>query len=505
MKFGPNPALHSFAPAVTDSDVVQRELSLSALDFPTSQQAELSSSRKSEEVVSPTDENEGSRSIFRTRRKKSDINAQSPSQLPRSRANSTTAISDDDTTGDKDKGKKPKKKSNVSGWVGAVSSVAGLGKNRVSDKDNFTSLIDDDDDDAKTMSSFGYPNRPKSAMSNHSIRSTKSSRSEILKGSPYSTSTSTRERHHKVMKALFDYDGQQDELSFKAGDRITVLQEVLEGWWMGESDDGKTGLFPTTHVESILHHEKKMSRQSMSSLFKKSSAQNMLGLASQAFNKSDVVVQGEEEEGHISLMNGDDDENNESLNVVGSDLDDDDRHSFSNQGVAVKSPIKSTFFSETDTSSSAEEDENEDHPFKNPRAEVVGQTLHEQVSGSDESLQRSPSVDSSDGFIKEAAASKRVPPPPPPLPRRRTVAAPPLPSRNATATGSSFTRTSASSLQKSYSVSHPIDSSPFISATELTSTYDRSDGSCQFCGCREFKKSPFQSGDICVSCFHSHK
>ncbi|KAF9816985.1 hypothetical protein IEO21_03750 [Rhodonia placenta] len=44
--------------------------------------------------------------------------------------------------------------------------------------------------------------------------------------------------------------GSTDELSFHAGDRIAVINEVLDGWWMGELG-GKRGLFPTTYVEVL--------------------------------------------------------------------------------------------------------------------------------------------------------------------------------------------------------------------------------------------------------------
>jgi len=42
-----------------------------------------------------------------------------------------------------------------------------------------------------------------------------------------------------------------DELSFKAGTEIAVLNEVLDDWWMGEVD-GQTGLFPTSYVEILV-------------------------------------------------------------------------------------------------------------------------------------------------------------------------------------------------------------------------------------------------------------
>eukprot|EP00051_Salpingoeca_urceolata_P010111 m.123265 g.123265 ORF g.123265 m.123265 type:complete len:519 (+) comp16585_c4_seq1:472-2028(+) len=51
--------------------------------------------------------------------------------------------------------------------------------------------------------------------------------------------------------ALYDFTGDADqgELSFSAGQDITILrQDIGEGWWEGEVG-GKTGLFPETYVE----------------------------------------------------------------------------------------------------------------------------------------------------------------------------------------------------------------------------------------------------------------
>ena len=53
-------------------------------------------------------------------------------------------------------------------------------------------------------------------------------------------------------KALYDYNGTHDyELSFAAGDTITVTQEdPATGWWTGECN-GKVGPFPGNYVERI--------------------------------------------------------------------------------------------------------------------------------------------------------------------------------------------------------------------------------------------------------------
>jgi len=48
--------------------------------------------------------------------------------------------------------------------------------------------------------------------------------------------------------ALYDYTGQNDELSFKEGNLITILDKDSGGWWKGELD-GKIGWLPANYVE----------------------------------------------------------------------------------------------------------------------------------------------------------------------------------------------------------------------------------------------------------------
>ncbi|CDO74750.1 hypothetical protein BN946_scf184411.g7 [Trametes cinnabarina] len=50
--------------------------------------------------------------------------------------------------------------------------------------------------------------------------------------------------------ALYDYDaGEDNEISFKEGDRITHIEAVSEDWWQGTDKDGNVGLFPANYVE----------------------------------------------------------------------------------------------------------------------------------------------------------------------------------------------------------------------------------------------------------------
>lgn len=55
----------------------------------------------------------------------------------------------------------------------------------------------------------------------------------------------------KIVRALYDFSGSSDELNFKAGDDIIVVQEVVDDWWMGELPDGRKGLFPSSYTEVV--------------------------------------------------------------------------------------------------------------------------------------------------------------------------------------------------------------------------------------------------------------
>jgi len=45
------------------------------------------------------------------------------------------------------------------------------------------------------------------------------------------------------------YDAaEENEISFREGDRITEIEAVSEDWWQGKATDGSVGLFPGTFV-----------------------------------------------------------------------------------------------------------------------------------------------------------------------------------------------------------------------------------------------------------------
>lgn len=65
------------------------------------------------------------------------------------------------------------------------------------------------------------------------------------------TSTHDFDKHRK---ALFDFTGQNaDEISFKTGDVIAVIDEIDKGWWLGEAHS-KRGIFPVNYTEEYDLH-----------------------------------------------------------------------------------------------------------------------------------------------------------------------------------------------------------------------------------------------------------
>lgn len=56
------------------------------------------------------------------------------------------------------------------------------------------------------------------------------------------------------VRALYDFEGETaEELAFRKGDTIKVLECVYETWWRGELR-GRIGIFPTVYVVSSTSH-----------------------------------------------------------------------------------------------------------------------------------------------------------------------------------------------------------------------------------------------------------
>ncbi|KAI9509903.1 hypothetical protein F5148DRAFT_1282466 [Russula earlei] len=124
------------------------------------------------------------------------------------------------------------------------------------DREQFTSLRSGDDDESDSSDSEGTPGSPTQVSRSASLLSLgKWSKSQQNNTSARIPALGPRTRGReteglKVVRAVSDYRGSSDELSFHTGDEIVVVGEVIDGWMMGQLD-GKKGLFPSVYTEPI--------------------------------------------------------------------------------------------------------------------------------------------------------------------------------------------------------------------------------------------------------------
>jgi hypothetical protein len=124
------------------------------------------------------------------------------------------------------------------------------------DREQFTSLRGTADDESDSSDPERAPGSPTQASKSASLLSLgKWSKSQQSISTPRIPALGSRTRgreseHLKVVRATSDYLGSSDELSFRTGDEIAVVGEVVDGWMMGQLD-GKKGLFPTVYTEPI--------------------------------------------------------------------------------------------------------------------------------------------------------------------------------------------------------------------------------------------------------------
>ncbi|KAG7662235.1 HSE1 [[Candida] subhashii] len=67
------------------------------------------------------------------------------------------------------------------------------------------------------------------------------------------------------VRALYDLISyEEDELSFRKGDVITVIESVYRDWWRGSLPNGKIGIFPLNYVTPIVNKSAKEISQELS-------------------------------------------------------------------------------------------------------------------------------------------------------------------------------------------------------------------------------------------------
>lgn len=405
---------------------------------------------------------------------KSEPTIKTPSR-PTSRASRNRSDSTGTSGGTAEKEKTGKRLS-VTGWAtSAVGSVTGRGKKS---RDKFSALKDDEGEQ-EVEGEGEEAKRPPSSLSFSSKKSSKTRSKESLKGaSPKFTARILKPpslQDKKIVRALYDFSGSTDELSFKAGDEIMVVNEVLDGWWMGELDNRK-GLFPTAYTEIILSLQPKP-------LLPHRYSSNKVG------QKLGSSLSSEDDSSKQTLVNGD--------GYGTSDID--EEHAVAEQHLV---PAQSPFYGFSDvvsvTSSVASEEEEKQHlmPVKNSAAQPHGRTTLQPLNTQSTSMPTRSATDIHTGSGTSTPVRKAPPPPPP---RRSTTNAltnsPRIPER----TSSAFRSQSSGSLPKpnltppSSISSQGYDTSPFESAIDFAP------GECQ-----DFHQNPFKPRGMCSNCFDKH-
>ncbi|KAJ7180971.1 hypothetical protein C8R46DRAFT_1071048 [Mycena filopes] len=387
-----------------------------------------------------------------------------PSSRPPSRPSSRASRKRSDSTGTAGGDKhKSRPSMSVAGWASsAVGSVTGRGKkNR--DKDAFATLTDDGDRDSGPGDSdhSGGGGVLSGSLSSITRRSSKSKVGQTTPKLPTRILKPPSQVPRKVVRALYDFSGSSDELAFKTGDQIVVVNEVLDGWWMGELN-GKQGLFPTPYTEVLP-------------------------------DRPPLPERAGRDGNHLGLEMDSDDSR---------DIDNDDDEDMYGRPLAILSPTTNSPFyggpSDTASIISSVADDDDERNL-----------MHSSVPFGHATSATPP-------IARRSTTSELKKAPPPPPPRRATNGTPnasPMipdrrpPSRGATSNHSgSIPRaggylSTASSSESGHSTgTGRYDRSPFESATELTTAPPGPSVS----GCTDFKQNPFKPKGMCSNCFEFH-
>ncbi|KAI0334309.1 BAR-domain-containing protein [Cubamyces sp. BRFM 1775] len=420
-------------------------------------------------------------------RRKSEAGSKPPSR-PQSRASRKRSDSTATATSEKEKEKeaKPEKTSHrlsVAGWASsAMSSVTGRGK-KDKDKDKFSALRDEDGSDKSDTDDFGMPKASKSHSRKSSLpvpglpstspklpmRMMKSlSRSGSDKDKDVKDTGDKQGRKRVV--ALHDFAAASaDELSFKAGEQIDVVSEVIDGWWMGELG-GKRGLFPTTYTEVINSSSSSLPQKPPLPQRPPSSLTRSLGLQNGGSRTGSSLS---------SLEDG------------GHPFGDHNSHDGSTRPPYEES-IQSSHMTESD----------DDESGSLMRVQRVEDGFSSRYISATPPPVPVPTPARRGTDAVSSSPVKKAPPPPPP--RRSTLTASPavtppsLPSRPATLR-------SKSSHSSSGSLSVLANTGVVAAAASDELTYSPFDSpkDARF-GCSEFKQNPFKPKGFCNNCFQMH-
>tara|TARA_R110002050_G_scaffold286201_1_gene436534 strand:+ start:1202 stop:1552 length:351 start_codon:yes stop_codon:yes gene_type:complete len=59
------------------------------------------------------------------------------------------------------------------------------------------------------------------------------------------------EKQAQRLLAIYDYDGEEGELSFKEHDELSLITMDESGWWVAKNQLGEVGLIPENYVKKL--------------------------------------------------------------------------------------------------------------------------------------------------------------------------------------------------------------------------------------------------------------
>lgn len=373
------------------------------------------------------------------RSRKGSVRSRTGSVASRKRSDSQT------TTGSavdlsRDKKEKEKKKGSWSVW----------NRNGPKDRDQFASLRGSADDDSDSSDSERAPGSPIQAPKNASLLSLgKWTKSQQNISSPRIPALGSKMRggeseRLKVVRAVSDYLGSSDELSFRTGDEIVVVGEVIDGWMMGQLD-GKKGLFPTVYTEAItaastrtvskppavptlpLHRRKSSSKAGSDAATDSASGSRQTLVDVDAPIPPRIYLRAAPAQ--ATDTEGDDDDASHPFGDHNATTQDTDHEHGPPGSTALGSGYGYSYDSESLAESAADESEHEQSNLVRRRAsdgDDDGFTSH-RVNDSDNTTSSVPPKKVPPPLPRRQTDARKAPPPPPPPPRRPDVRASPRP------------------------------------------------------------------------------
>lgn len=106
----------------------------------------------------------------------------------------------------------------------------------------------------QTMKKVALEEKPLPPVANNST-------SLIDSSAAPSSGSSARIQRVRALYDLISYE--PDELSFRKGDTIRVIEAVYRDWWRGMLSNGKTGIFPLNYVTPIQNRDPELSAREM--------------------------------------------------------------------------------------------------------------------------------------------------------------------------------------------------------------------------------------------------